>query len=97
MTKQNQILFCGLGDSVAKIVTQEGSPQIAYAFPRLHILTPACTEDNTHAPAESVEIYGLKNLTALRDLLNQAIAIAHKGTSAEPVVDAMKQIQPTAP
>lgn len=97
MNKDTQILLADLGYGVARVSTREGAVSQPYVSPRLTIMIPSCTEDQTHAPAESVEVYGLKPLTALRDLLNQAIAIAHKGTSAEPVVDAMNQIQPTAP
>lgn len=75
----------------------EGKTGVPHQSLSLYILTPSTTDEGAHAPAESVNIYGLDNMKVLRDLLNQAIAIAHKGTSAEPVVEAMNQIQPTAP
>jgi hypothetical protein len=97
MNKDTQILLADLGYGVARISAREGAIGQPYTSPRLTIMIPSTTEEQTHAPAESIEIYGLAPLTALRDLLNQAIAIAHKGTSADPVIEAMKQIQPTTP
>lgn len=85
-----------LGYSVAKIQVQEASAvNTPFMNPQLYIMTPSCTEEQTHAPAESVNVFGLANLVALRDLLNKAIAIANKGASADALVEAINQNQPT--
>jgi hypothetical protein len=78
--------------TVAKVSTSEaqsvGNPCQAM---RLWIMTASMTDEGAHSPAESIEIYSLAHITALRDFLTKAIAIAHKGASAEPVVEAVNQ------
>lgn len=41
---------------------------------KLTIVSPSCDEgeNGTYGPAESVVVYGLANITALRDALNEA-------------------------
>jgi hypothetical protein len=81
-----------IGMSLAKVVTREadgvGKP---FQQMRLVIVTPSGIDDGSFYPAESVDIYSLTQIIKLRDLLNRAIAIAHKGATAEPVVEALNQ------
>ena len=82
-----------LGWSLAKVETcvadGVGAP---YQRLQLYIVTPSCTDNGAHSPAESINIYGYVNIVALRDLLNKAIAIANKGATAEPIVEAVNQV-----
>ena len=80
-----------LGYSIARCEVSEGALGRPYTNVRLYICTPSCTEEQTHAPAESVELYSLATLTELRDFLSKIIAIANKGVTAEPVVEAINQ------
>lgn len=82
-------LVVDLGYSMARLETMEAHGVGMPARPTLYILTPSCTEESSHAPAESVCIYGVEACEALRDLLTQGIALAKKGASAEPLVEAI--------
>jgi hypothetical protein len=79
--------------TAAMIWVREGMAATPFQNPRLSIVTGRITEDQTNSEAESVEIYGLDDLTALRDLLNQCIEIAHRGVSDEALVKAAEAIQ----
>lgn len=59
----------------------------------LTFCTPSGVDDGAYYPAESVQIYSLTQITKLRDLLDRAIAIAHKWTTDEPVVEAINQVR----
>lgn len=87
MRNGRECLVASLGFSMARIETAKaggvGNPCLNGT---LYIVTPSASEEHTHAPAESVQIYGLDNLMALRDLLNEGIKIAHEGASTEPLV-----------
>ena len=85
-------LVANLGYSMARVETAERAlPDEPNRMVRLYIVTPSTTDDNVHSPAESVEVYGLDSLIALRDLLDEGIAIAQKGTFKEPVANAINE------
>jgi hypothetical protein len=81
-----------VGTSLVRVATREadgvGKP---FQQMQLVIVTPSGVDDGAFYPAESVGIYSLTQIVKLRDLLNRAIAIAHKGATAEPVVEAINQ------
>jgi hypothetical protein len=90
----DQVVLCeSIGMSLVKVTTQE-SRSVGHPFEqvRLTIVTPSGVDDGAFYPAESVDIYSLTQVTKLRDLLSKAIAIAHKGATAEPVVEAVNQV-----
>lgn len=93
MSNDNQTLLVSLGWGIVGRVDVRESTTIGQPFQqvRLQILTASCTDDGTHTPAESVEVYGLDKVTALCNMLSKAIAIAHKGATVEPVVEAVNQ------
>lgn len=89
----NQQICESIGSSIAKITVREAD-KIGAPFQqmRLVIVTPSDIDYGAYYPAESVEIYSLIQVTKLRDLLNKAIAIAHKGATEESVDEAVNQI-----
>jgi len=93
----NRHLVCvSLGYSIARLDSYEGSKGIPARNINLHICTPSCTEEHSFTPAESVQIYGLDVITALRDLLSRGIEIANMNVSEEPVVVAADDVNRNA-
>lgn len=83
-----------IGSSLVKVSTREAiSAGHPFEQMRLVIVTPSGVDDGAFYPAESVDVYSLTQITKLRDLLNRAIAIAHKGATEEPVVEAVNQLR----
>ena len=82
-----------IGMSLVNVTTREAH-KVGQPFEqmRLVICTPSGVDDGAYYPAESVDICSLAQITKLRDLLNKAIAIAHKGATAEPIVEAVNQV-----
>ena len=88
-----QVLCEGIGGSLVKVDTCEAL-EIGKPFEQMHLVicTPSGVDDGAFYHAESVDIYSLTQITKLRDLLSKAIAIAHKGATAEPLVEAVNQV-----